>query len=198
MDDDWAVFHFSPGNPSGPETCSLADTIVAEWAIEVLDAHVAGARVLQTPFHGVPVGTYDLVTFIAVLHHLPLAETLRAARAAVRPGGRLVIVGMSRETRDDWRGSLISLLLNPLIGAVRHPGRAKSVPVRRPQRGDHAYGRMRTTARPPRHQSGGGVLVARSMLRQDPCSLDLHGPEGLRVEPEQLEDGRRDLCGLHG
>ncbi|WP_442545207.1 methyltransferase domain-containing protein [Arthrobacter sp. KN11-1C] len=48
----------------------------------------------------IPASSCDLVTFVAVVHHLPLAETLRKASTAVRPGGRLVIV-LSRETRDD-------------------------------------------------------------------------------------------------
>ena len=44
---------------------------------------------------------YDFITFVAVLHHLPLQETLRTARLLLAPGGRLVIVGVARETARD-------------------------------------------------------------------------------------------------
>lgn len=65
---------------------------------------------------------FDLVTFVAVLHHLPLAETLEVARRLLRPGGRLVIVGLAREVPADLPWSVSSVLLNPLIGLIRHPG----------------------------------------------------------------------------
>lgn len=65
--------------------------------------------------------SYDLVTFVAVLHHLPLRQSLDAARALIRPGGRLVIVGLATETKADAAWSIASMLLNPMIGALRHP-----------------------------------------------------------------------------
>jgi len=67
---------------------------------------------------------YDLVTFVASLHHLPLAPALEAARSLLRPGGRLVIVGLARETPKDLPCSLASVLLNAGIGVVLHPHRA--------------------------------------------------------------------------
>ena len=73
---------------------------------------------------------YDFVSMVAVLHHLPLAQGVAAARAAVAPGGRLVIVGVSREEgRVDLALSLVSVVLNPVVGMLKHPRRAESVPV---------------------------------------------------------------------
>jgi SAM-dependent methyltransferase len=72
--------------------------------------------------------SYDVVTFVAVLHHLPLRQTLVAARALLRPGGRLVIVGLARETSADMPWSLMSMILNPVIGVIRHPRRARVIP----------------------------------------------------------------------
>jgi SAM-dependent methyltransferase len=72
---------------------------------------------------------YDFITFVAVLHHLPLQETLRTARLLLAPGGRLVIVGVARETARDTPLSLISLLLNPLIGLALHPTPAARPPA---------------------------------------------------------------------
>ncbi|NNC12193.1 methyltransferase [Planctomonas sp. JC2975] len=71
---------------------------------------------------------YDLVTFVAVLHHLPLAPTLEKARSLVRPGGRLVIVGLAKETAADLRWSVASLVLNPVMGALRQPRRVQAAP----------------------------------------------------------------------
>lgn len=71
---------------------------------------------------------YDFVSMVAVLHHLPLREGIDAARAAVAPGGRLVIVGLYREERTDALLSTVSLALNPVVGLVRHPRRAAEQP----------------------------------------------------------------------
>lgn len=56
-----------------------------------------------------------------VLHHLPLEETLLAVRSMIKPDGRLVVVGLSRETRRDAPWSMASMLLNPLVGLLVHP-----------------------------------------------------------------------------
>jgi len=66
--------------------------------------------------------------FAASLHHMPLIDTLRTARHILQPGGRIVIVGLARQTRSDLLRSLTSLALNPLIGVLRHPHRAHRVP----------------------------------------------------------------------
>jgi SAM-dependent methyltransferase len=69
-----------------------------------------------------------LIVFVASLHHMDLRTALQDARAALRPGGRVVIVGVARETSGDAMRSWVSLLLNPLIGLVRHPSRAAQLP----------------------------------------------------------------------
>ncbi len=71
---------------------------------------------------------YDLVTFVASLHHLPLVPALEAARSMLRPGGRLVIVGLARETSRDLPWSIASLLLNVGVGVFLHPRRAEEPP----------------------------------------------------------------------
>jgi len=72
--------------------------------------------------------SFDLVTFVAVLHHLPLGPTLEAMRTLIRPGGRLIIVGLAREVPADLPLSVASVILNPVIGLIRHPRRAREVP----------------------------------------------------------------------
>ncbi|TCC51091.1 class I SAM-dependent methyltransferase [Kribbella capetownensis] len=84
-------------------------------------ADLANVRILTQPFDESHSNRYDLITFVAVLHHLPLPATLEKARELLRPGGRLVVVGISEEARADFPWSIASLILNPIVGAVMHP-----------------------------------------------------------------------------
>lgn len=83
--------------------------------------------VRRARFEGVD-GTFDAVTMVAVLHHLPLETALRHAADLLAPGGRLLVVGLARaETLTDLAWDLPSSLLNPLVGLIKHPQ-----PVRAP------------------------------------------------------------------
>jgi SAM-dependent methyltransferase len=63
---------------------------------------------------------YDLVTAVAVVHHLPLRPTLAHLRALVRPGGRLVVVGCYRSaTAADRAVDLVAVPANVLVGLAR-------------------------------------------------------------------------------
>jgi 2-polyprenyl-3-methyl-5-hydroxy-6-metoxy-1,4-benzoquinol methylase len=47
--------------------------------------------------------SFDVVTFVASIHHLPLRESLQKARQMLRPGGELAVVGISaNKTIADW------------------------------------------------------------------------------------------------
>jgi 2-polyprenyl-3-methyl-5-hydroxy-6-metoxy-1,4-benzoquinol methylase len=47
--------------------------------------------------------SFDVITFVANIHHLPLRESLFRARQMLRPGGELAIVGLSaNKTIADW------------------------------------------------------------------------------------------------
>ncbi|WP_369207028.1 class I SAM-dependent methyltransferase [Streptomyces sp. PU-14G] len=72
---------------------------------------------------------WDAVTLVAVLHHLPLAPTLRELRDCLSPGGRLVVVGCYREAGPvDLLTSLSAALANPVMALVKHPARAAAPP----------------------------------------------------------------------
>ncbi|WP_369370713.1 class I SAM-dependent methyltransferase [Promicromonospora sp. Populi] len=72
---------------------------------------------------------FDLVTMIAMLHHMPLEPALRHASELLEPGGRLLVVGLARgETVTDLVWDVASSLLNPLVGLVKHP-RPVTVPA---------------------------------------------------------------------
>lgn len=67
-------------------------------------------------------GPFDLVTMVAVLHHLQVKEVLGEVRRVLAPGGRLLVVGLAppRSVRDHlW--DLASMVTNPIIGYVKHP-----------------------------------------------------------------------------
>jgi SAM-dependent methyltransferase len=73
---------------------------------------------------GNPAG-FDLVTMVAVLHHLDLEEALSAVPRLLAPGGRLLVVGLARlGSARELPLDLVSALLNPAVGFVKHPRRA--------------------------------------------------------------------------
>ncbi|MET7735657.1 class I SAM-dependent methyltransferase [Streptomyces sp. NPDC005402] len=69
-------------------------------------------------------GRYDVITCVAVLHHLPLTETLSRFGQQLAPGGSLVVVGLTREdTGVQTLLGLASVPLNLVIGWVKNRGR---------------------------------------------------------------------------
>ncbi|OBJ24777.1 bifunctional 2-polyprenyl-6-hydroxyphenol methylase/3-demethylubiquinol 3-O-methyltransferase UbiG [Mycobacterium sp. 1245801.1] len=47
--------------------------------------------------------SFDLITFVASLHHLPLRDTLQKVRQMLRPAGQLAVVGLSaNKSVADW------------------------------------------------------------------------------------------------
>ncbi len=67
---------------------------------------------------------FDLITFVATLHQLETAAALTQARDLLRPGGALIVVGLSvNRTARDW---FISASLLPVIRSIdlvrRHGG----------------------------------------------------------------------------
>jgi SAM-dependent methyltransferase len=74
-------------------------------------------------------GPFDLVTMIAVLHHLEVADALREVRKLLVPGGRFLAVGLAPPcSLRDHMWDLASILTNPIIGYVKHPWPSKNEP----------------------------------------------------------------------
>ncbi|WP_026926996.1 class I SAM-dependent methyltransferase [Granulicoccus phenolivorans] len=74
-------------------------------------------------------GGADLITMVAVLHHLDLAAALTQVRRILSPGGRFLCVGLARpDSFTDHAWEAASILTNPLIGVVRHPWVAHPAP----------------------------------------------------------------------
>jgi SAM-dependent methyltransferase len=62
---------------------------------------------------------YDVVTAVAVLHHLPLEPALARLRSLLRPGGRLLVVGCYRQaTTADRATDLLAVPANLAIGLL--------------------------------------------------------------------------------
>ena len=68
----------------------------------------------------------DLITMVAVLHHLDLDDTLARIPGLLAPGGRLLVVGLARvNSLLDLAVELISAAANPVMGLVKHPRPAR-------------------------------------------------------------------------
>ncbi|MGN6791109.1 MAG: class I SAM-dependent methyltransferase [Streptosporangiaceae bacterium] len=67
-------------------------------------------------------GEADLITMVAVLHHICLDETLARIPRLLAPGGRLLVVGLARvNSVADLAVELISAAANPVMGLIKHP-----------------------------------------------------------------------------
>ena len=82
---------------------------------------------------------YDTITAVASLHHMPLVPVLDRLAELLRPGGKLVVVGLYRATRrSDLALELVRVPANAVVGfALALWGRSHtpdddSMPVRPP------------------------------------------------------------------
>ncbi|MGK4907903.1 class I SAM-dependent methyltransferase [Streptomyces albus] len=101
-----------------------------------------------------PAGSYDVITCVAVLHHLPSAEALALFRRHLAPGGTLVVLGVARAaTPYDFLLSAVAAPLNALMGWARNRGRTAPRPVS-----------MTATTRPAEESFSDIVRQARAVL----------------------------------
>ena len=79
-------------------------------------------RVQETPYDTFDPGSqrFDLITFVASLHHMDLRSTLTRAAGMLTPGGTLAVVGLSaNKTARDWIWSA-ACLPGVRIGSLWH------------------------------------------------------------------------------
>ena len=122
--------------------CEEAVGIEADPAtVERARARLAGVRgavvrradALDPALRG-EVGVFRTVTCVAVLHHLPLEEGLRALSGFVAPGGRLCVVGLAAdEGLGDRALSVLSVLPNWVASRWHREVRDIGVPVAPPR-----------------------------------------------------------------
>ena len=78
-------------------------------------------------------GQADLITMVAVLHHMDTGDALARIPRLLAPGGRLLVVGLARpDTVADLAFDVVSGAANPVVGMIKHPRAVR--PVRPAQR----------------------------------------------------------------
>lgn len=91
-------------------------------------AGLAHVTVDSVMLENVPTGA-DLVSMIAVLHHLDLDMALKQVRRILNPGGKFLCVGLARpDSVTDHAWDVASMITNPIIGYIRHPWVAHQLP----------------------------------------------------------------------
>ncbi|WP_345051344.1 class I SAM-dependent methyltransferase [Streptomyces rameus] len=107
-----------------------ADAEIVARARESTDAAASVRYSVADASGPLPAGPYDVITCVAVLHHLPFTETLTRLGQQLTPGGTLVVVGCARASGPvDHALGLVALALNPLLGWAKNRGRAAHPPV---------------------------------------------------------------------
>jgi ubiquinone/menaquinone biosynthesis C-methylase UbiE len=71
-------------------------------------------------------GGADLITMVAVLHHLDLDDALARIPRLLAPRGRLLVVGLARaDSLADLAFDVVSGAANPIMGMIKHPRPAR-------------------------------------------------------------------------
>lgn len=64
--------------------------------------------------------SYDFVSCLAALHHLPFAASITKIKTTLRPGGVLAILGLYRDRLVDLPHSLLAVVINQIYLRARH------------------------------------------------------------------------------
>jgi SAM-dependent methyltransferase len=77
-----------------------------------------------------PAGSYDVITCVATIHHLPFTKALTRFRGQLTPGGTLVIVGLYRaQTPADHLLGALAIPANAAMGWLKNKGRPSPRPI---------------------------------------------------------------------
>ncbi|MFH9063498.1 class I SAM-dependent methyltransferase [Streptomyces coeruleorubidus] len=107
-----------------------ADPSITARAREMTPTAVPVTYAVADAPAGLPDGPYDVITCVAVVHHLPFTRALEAFRDRLAPGGTLVIVGVFRErTPVDHLLGVASIPLNIVMALLKNRGRPAPRPV---------------------------------------------------------------------
>jgi SAM-dependent methyltransferase len=79
---------------------------------------------------GIPSASYDVITCVAALHHLPFTDALAHFRRHLAPGGTLVVVGVWRaHTLGHHLLGAAAVPLNAATGWIKNKGRTACPPA---------------------------------------------------------------------
>ncbi|MFE9707615.1 class I SAM-dependent methyltransferase [Streptomyces sp. NPDC005930] len=129
------------GCGTGELARSLATRAAAVEAVDSDPAMIVRAQELTSPkapvtfttadaLTGVPAASYDVITCVAALHHLPFTDALAHFRRHLAPGGTLVVVGLWRaQTPVDHLLGAAAIVPNAITGWIRSKGRTGHLPA---------------------------------------------------------------------
>ncbi|MFJ9470735.1 class I SAM-dependent methyltransferase [Streptomyces caniferus] len=107
-----------------------ADPVITDRARQLTPAALPVTFTVADAAADVPDGSYDVITCVATLHHLPFARALTRLRSRLAPGGTLVIVGLARaDTPVDHLLGLVAIPANAATGWLKNKGRPSPRPV---------------------------------------------------------------------
>ncbi|MFB8273059.1 class I SAM-dependent methyltransferase [Streptomyces sp. NPDC055955] len=77
-----------------------------------------------------PAGSYDAITCVAAIHHMPFTEALTCFRRHLAPRGTVVVVGLCRaRTPVDYFLGIVAMPANAATGWLKNKGRPSPRPV---------------------------------------------------------------------
>ncbi|WP_246266743.1 class I SAM-dependent methyltransferase [Nonomuraea typhae] len=119
----------------------LSETSQRVTGVDVSAEMIAEARAaggapayLQADFMtgDLPERSYDFVCTVATLHHLPFAPALTKMAGLLRPGGRLVVIGLGRNaTPGDWVIDAGSVIKHQIVSRM-YGGAVQTAPTAEP------------------------------------------------------------------
>lgn len=106
------------------------DPVITARAQELTPAELPMAFVVADAAAGFPAGSYDVISCVAAIHHLPSAEVLARSRRHLTPGGTLVVVGLYRaRTPGDHLLGAVAVPADAAMGWLKNKGRPSPRPV---------------------------------------------------------------------
>ena len=89
-----------------------------------------GVRYVHADVRELDLAGYDFVSCVASLHHVPFAAMVTRLRDALRPGGVLAVLGLSRPTLRDLPFGAVAFLPNRVRILLAPSGDGPVPPVR--------------------------------------------------------------------
>ncbi|MEE1768351.1 class I SAM-dependent methyltransferase [Streptomyces sp. JV185] len=123
------------GSGSGDLARLLASRARTVQGLDADHAIVARARELTAPaapvkftagdaLTEIPPGSYEVITCVATIHHLPFSDALSRLRQHLAPGGTLVVVGVARaQSPGDHLLGAAAIPLNVAMAWIKNKGR---------------------------------------------------------------------------
>ncbi|MFG2594872.1 class I SAM-dependent methyltransferase [Streptomyces sp. NPDC048462] len=107
-----------------------ADATIVARARELTAPAAPVAFTVGDALTDIPSGSYDVITCVAAIHHLPFTEALEEFRRHLAPGGTLVVVGLAeaRSTGDRLLG-VAAVALNVVMAWIKNRGRRTARPA---------------------------------------------------------------------